>query len=46
MTIDISKQEVLRLLDAIEHYKKDYILPEAPAKSLENLRKKLKTIIK
>lgn len=45
MQIEISKQEAWKILDAIEAYTKDYTVTGPVSKTLENVTKKLKTIV-
>jgi len=44
-TIEISKQEAWRMLDALEAYKKDYSVSATVNKAIESLKKKLKKIV-
>lgn len=44
MTIDISKNEAWKILDALQAYKKDYALTGPVVKTIDNLTKKLKLI--
>jgi hypothetical protein len=44
-TIEISKQEAWRMLDALEAYKKDYNVSVPVTKTIESLTKKLKKIV-
>jgi hypothetical protein len=44
-TIEISKQEAWRMLDALDAYKKDYSVSTPVNKVIESLSKKLKKIV-
>lgn len=43
-TIQVSKQEAWKMLDALDAYKKDYSVSTATDKVIESLCKKLKKI--
>lgn len=45
MQIDISKNEAWKILDALASYKKDYALTGSVTKIIENIERKLKTLI-
>ena len=44
-TIEISKQEAWRMLDALDAYKKDYSVSTTVNKVIESLSKKLKKVV-
>lgn len=45
MTIEISKQEAWKILDAIESYCKDYTVTGSVEKTFSNIKKKLKKVV-
>ena len=44
-TVELTNQEMWRLLDAISSYKKDYALAGSVTKTLDNVAKKLKKAV-
>lgn len=45
MTLDLTKNEMWKILDAIEAYKKDYAVSGVVQKTLDSVSKKLKDSI-
>jgi len=45
MIIDINKNEAWKILDALASYKKDYALTGSVTKTIENIERKLKSIL-
>lgn len=45
MQVDLSKQEIWKILDAIKAYTTDYTVTGAVEKTFSNISKKLKAII-
>lgn len=45
MQIDFSSNEIWKILDAVETYKKDYAVSVAVQKTFSNIEKKLKDAI-
>lgn len=45
MNIDLSKNEMWKILDALVSYKKDYALTATVVKTIDNLIKKLKSAV-
>lgn len=45
MQIELSKNEAWKIIDAIQAYKKDYALTAPVIKTIDNLVKKLKSVV-
>lgn len=45
MMIDLNKNEIWKILDAIASYKKDYAVTGAVEKTLSNIESKLKSVV-
>lgn len=46
MNVELNTQEIWRVLDALAAYKKDYAVSAAVTKTISNVEKRLKDVLK